>query len=121
MGAVTGSAGQAPRRMARAAQRITAYSSAPISTRRATPERDHSRNTAPGYPRYPVPGSGRTGQAGTDNPVLEPGEHGLSRVGLEVLPDHQQGCNRREPCSGHRYQGGQGIVLPVDGADIGGG
>jgi hypothetical protein len=34
-----------------------------------------------------------------------PGEHRLSRVGLEVLPDHQQGCNRREPCSGHRYQG----------------
>jgi hypothetical protein len=78
-------------------------------------------DSAPKYPLYSVLGCGRTGQAGTDNPVLEPGEHRLSRVGLEVLPGHHQGCNRRDPYSGHRYQGGQGIVLPVDGADLAGG
>ena len=85
------------------------------------PERHHPRDSAPRYPHYPALGSGRRSQVGTDNPVLESGKHRFSRINLEHLPEHHQGRNQRESRSGHRYHGGQGIVLLVDRADMGGG
>jgi hypothetical protein len=48
-------------------------------------------------------------------------EHRAAELDREALPERDQGRNRSKPYSGQRDDGGHGIVLPVDRADVGGG